>query len=921
MGSRSVGPEPTMSDPDKGSSLTVLGGPLGGTRFRLDPAVDEILIGSDPSCSFVLDAPGVSPIHARLWLDLDGAKVYDTRSPRGIFVNDDRVSGEAQLRDGDVLWLGAPGEGESVMIQYRFVPPAPPAPGPMLAQDSNGGAGVAMEDTAGFFVEEPPAVAVPASAPVPVAEPPVEEFFVFDEPSGPPLSLVTPPAASPSPPPSAPALPPVAPSSSESEPIEEFLFDEPEPAAAAAPVPAPRPAAPPAALPRPPAAATPAAPKPAAPAVPKPVAAPPAAPPARAAAKPAAAPAPATGVTPKAMPPVAARPATPAAKAAEPAAPPRPAPSRSASSGPSRVVRFAKVALGAALLLGAGGYAAMRFLRAPSLEGVAPVRARIGEAVTLTGQNFSRRPDRNVVMFNDKPGHVLEASSTSLKVEVPDVTVIPGRDAELSVAVRVGSRESKPLSLAVFRVPRLHGVSPDVGMPGDEIELAGVGWGTTLQAKFGAVPGEVVSISADSILVRVPALEGAPGTSFPITVFVGAEPSNPAPFMLGRLPLISGIDPPAARAGDVVTLTGRGFAADLGRNDLRIGTVKALVAAAAEAELSFVVPFGAGGETPVELRVPGSENVGQSNLMLAAPSDPVEFRFTAEPVEGASPAERAAVGTALGPVFVLAAADGKSAAARAVEAVKRLNAAAGPLKASREADIVARGLEGNPVLGLAGGNDALLEVTAEDAQAYYERQGGRGTVVTPGRLALWWEAIARDLVVLLVRGEKPARAAALAAEGRVLGDVCEAARKTGVFGVARSVVAAAKPGTLAGMRSLALRVPSSVPAPAAAASAAGIAPLSLEREWSGFEVDDGAKKYLTVVFKGRSGTFAYEGGVSVTLPLWGVEVQKNVVRFGVEAGGRRRHYAAQWDGTRLSGTISTQAGSKGDLGNFELNPR
>ncbi len=866
-----------MPDADKVSSLTVLGGPLGGTRFRLDQAVDEILIGSDRGCSFVLDAPGVSPIHARLWLELDGAKVYDTHSPRGIFVNDDRVTGEAPLRDGDVLWLGAPGEGESVMLQYRFVPPGPS----------------------------------------PVAEPAIEEFLVFDEPGGSPPTPVAPPAAAAPP---APASPPVAPSSSESEPIEEFLFDEPKPAAAPAPVPAPKPAAPPAALPRPPAAATPAAPEPAAPALPKPAAAPPAAPPAQAAAKPATVQAPATGATPKTTLPAAAKPAAPAPKAAGPVAP-RPAPSRPAPSRRSGVARFATVAIGAALLLGGGGYAAMRLLRAPSLEGLAPGRARIGEAVTLTGKNFARRPDRNVVMFGDNPGHVLAASSTSLKVEVPGVTMIPGRDAELRVTVRVGSRESKPLSLSVFQAPRLYGVSPDVGMPGDEIVLAGVGWATTLQANFGAVPGEVVSISADSVWVRVPALEGAPGTSFPITVSVAADPSNPAPFMLGRLPLIRGIEPPSARAGDVVTLTGRGFAADLGRNDVRIGGAKALVVAAAESELRVVVPFGAGGETPVELRVPGSENVGQSNLLLAAPSDPVDFRFTAQPLEGASPAERAAVGTLLGPVFVLAAAGGKSAAARAEEAVKRLNAAAGPLKASREADIVARGLEGSPVLGLAGGSEALLEVTAEDAEAYYERQGGRGTVVTPARLALWWEAIARDLVVLLVRGEKPTRTAALAAEGRVLGDVFEAARKTGAFGVARSVAAAAKPGTLAGIRGLALRVPSSVPSPASSASAAGIAPLRLEREWSGFEIDAGARKYLTVVFKGRSGTFAYEGGVSVTLPLWGVEVQKNVVRFGVEAGGRRRRYAAEWDGTRLSGTISTQAGSRGDLGSFELTPR
>ena len=108
------------------------------------------------------------------------------------------------------------------------------------------------------------------------------------------------------------------------------------------------------------------------------------------------------------------------------------------------------------------------------------------------------------------------------------------------------------------------------------------------------------------------------------------------------MPLIRGIEPPAAHAGDVVTLSGRGFAADVGRDDVRIGGVKALVTAASEGELRFVVPFGAGGETPVEIRVPGSEKVGQSSLMLAAPSDPVDFRFSAEPVEGASPAERAA---------------------------------------------------------------------------------------------------------------------------------------------------------------------------------------------------------------------------------------------------------------------------------------
>jgi hypothetical protein len=111
---------------EKRPSLNVLSGPLAGRNFVLEDAVDNILIGSDASCGFVLDTPGVSPIHARLWVDLNGATVYDTNSPNGVYVNDDRVVKEAPVRNGDILWLGPPGEEGSVLIQC-ILPPPPPA--------------------------------------------------------------------------------------------------------------------------------------------------------------------------------------------------------------------------------------------------------------------------------------------------------------------------------------------------------------------------------------------------------------------------------------------------------------------------------------------------------------------------------------------------------------------------------------------------------------------------------------------------------------------------------------------------------------------------------------------------------------------------------------------------------------------------
>src|SRR6185436_12920553 len=134
-----------MPDPPPSiASFTVRGGPLHGHRLAADAAVDEILIGSDTDCRFCSELPGVSPIHARVWMDLDGVTVRDTHSPRGIYVNDDRVTGQAPLHDRDILWLGAPGDDASVMIECRLasvgaaadeggaladlVPAAPPPP-------------------------------------------------------------------------------------------------------------------------------------------------------------------------------------------------------------------------------------------------------------------------------------------------------------------------------------------------------------------------------------------------------------------------------------------------------------------------------------------------------------------------------------------------------------------------------------------------------------------------------------------------------------------------------------------------------------------------------------------------------------------------------------------------------------------------
>jgi hypothetical protein len=108
----------------KKASLTVLGGPLAGAHTEL-PDDGVVTVGSGPDCTLHLDAPNVRPLHARLVLEGGRATVFSTGAEPPVHVNDNPLGDEsATLRNGDILWLGVPGENDVVMLQCILPPPA-----------------------------------------------------------------------------------------------------------------------------------------------------------------------------------------------------------------------------------------------------------------------------------------------------------------------------------------------------------------------------------------------------------------------------------------------------------------------------------------------------------------------------------------------------------------------------------------------------------------------------------------------------------------------------------------------------------------------------------------------------------------------------------------------------------------------------
>jgi hypothetical protein len=958
------------------ASLSVLGGSLHGRRLDIEEVVSEVLVGSDPDCHLVLDLPTISPIHAKLWTDLNGATVHDTHAPRGLYINLDRVQGQGHLGEGDVLWLGPPQEAGSVCVQCHFEPWVEVLP---IAPDAGKGASAsaapigayeavvleedALAPAARQAEPEPVVVAAPATAPASIgdaqdpffvgagedsasaadaffiedavgqrdeqerlpAEPaggvPADEFFVADE--------IAPGSAGPADRGLSEALPPTA---APHPPAIDLPAREPprKPQAAGAPAAAPERVAP--AVPVPDRSPAPA---------PQPAAAPPGSTSRPATAKarpeaPAAAPRPVSPVRGATRPPVAARRAVPSGV--------RPAARRTAGRGSAPWLRPATLGLAGLALVAAAAFGAWQFLGGRvRLDQVAPARLRVGQKASLTGSGFASEAAGNTVLFGDKTAKVLQASSTRLEVEVPEVVAEAGSERRSSVVVQRGRRASRPVEVSVFQGPRLHGLSPEVALPGEEVLLAGAGWGVGATVRFGDLPAQVLDAQPTQIRAIVPAIPGGPGTPSPVVVTVGGVESNSAPFFVGHLPLVTALQPTTAAPGDEVLVSGRGFHRDPSANDVRVGGVAALVLSATDDELKVVVPrLGAGAPMrPLEVRFPGSAEVGQAQLQVPPPGETVDFRFVAEPFAAAPGRGHAVLTTDLGPAFVLAASGGRTAAQRALEAERRLNQSATVLRATRGLNLEARGLESSPVIGLAGRPDVLLEVTAEDAAAYNEDWTGlrgRGGPVTPARLALWWEALGRDLVLLSLRGEPPQFAAALAPEGRVLAQVYEAARRTGRFGVPESVAAEMRPALRDGLRLLALRVPSTVKAPALSAAvtapaSAGLNPpstptapaadrLRLEGTWTGSETEEGQQRYLTVSFSHGGGTVAYEGGITFTVPIVAVEQpRRDQVQFSVPIRGGVRYYQGRWDGQAIHGSIARDTAGKNVVATFTLRPR
>lgn len=454
-----------------------------------------------------------------------------------------------------------------------------------------------------------------------------------------------------------------------------------------------------------------------------------------------------------------------ASAAARPAAKAR-GPARRRRSGlrmPDVDVRLLALGVGGLVAVLAGGWLLKRaFFTAPDVDSVEPAQVEMGQDVTIRGDRFDTDPADNKVWFGSQAVAPGAATRGSLHVRVPTLPA----SGPVAVSVETASGRSNAISLVALAPLQVSSVDPLGAAPGDEVVLNGSGFGEGVSVTVGGQAARVTRTEPHALRVEMPQLTGAPGSLHPVVVSAGGRSARPVELHLGRLPLVTAIEPARGVGGDLVRVKGAGFTAET--SAVSFDGVPALVAAGSASELLVVVPPSGRGQAealvPVVVHARGRASAdGPGFSVLRLVEGTWLPRFIAGAVGEAGRAGQATVGTELAPVLLLSSkGEARSVGERALVVARALNAAVDRTRVGQAVAFEARE-EPDVAVAVVGAPDRLLRVLAEDAAAYETPPGlpARGAPPTPLTLARHWAALLTDTVAIGTSGARPQATAGL----------------------------------------------------------------------------------------------------------------------------------------------------------------
>lgn len=167
--------------------------------------------------------------------------------------------------------------------------------------------------------------------------------------------------------------------------------------------------------------------------------------------------------------------------------------------------------------------------------------------------------------------------------------------------------------------PAISVASAHEGAWGDVLTINGSNFGNDPQAVsvfFGEVPGTIVSLTDNRIVVTVPNGEQWEKPEVMLRVEIDGRMSNGQPFLYLQKPEITNLSTDTGIAGEVIEIYGKRFAQAAADNKVMCGTVAATVLEATTTKLTIELPYNYTAKAPLTLTKYGRFSTG-----------PVDFTF------------------------------------------------------------------------------------------------------------------------------------------------------------------------------------------------------------------------------------------------------------------------------------------------------
>jgi hypothetical protein len=139
-----------------------------------------------------------------------------------------------------------------------------------------------------------------------------------------------------------------------------------------------------------------------------------------------------------------------------------------------------------------------------------PSNAQVGGTLTLSGGPYSADIGQNVVMFNNTKAKIIDATTESIKVEIPDAL----QAGNYTVTVTSSGSKSNPVNIKVKGSPEISGTSLQCVKSTMQFSIYGKNFSDVAsenEVKIGGQSAQVDSANSTSINVTVPMFPDAGG--------------------------------------------------------------------------------------------------------------------------------------------------------------------------------------------------------------------------------------------------------------------------------------------------------------------------------------------------------------------------------------------------------------------------